>query len=87
MVGDIKQSIYGFRNSSPQIFIDKSKLYKDGKKGDLIKLNENFRSNPIILDFVNKIFVNVMKDDFGGVDYASDGVFVGSAKYEKVDDY
>ena len=87
MVGDIKQSIYGFRNSSPQIFIDKSKLYKDGKKGDLIKLNENFRSNPIILDFVNKIFVNVMKDDFGGVDYASDGFFVGSAKYEKVDDY
>ncbi len=87
MVGDIKQSIYGFRNSTPQIFIDKSKAYKNEKGGKLIKLNENFRSNPIILDFVNKIFINVMKDDFGGVDYAVDGSFVGSAKYEKVEDY
>lgn len=87
MVGDIKQSIYGFRNSSPQIFINKSKKYRQGSGGDLIKLNENFRSNPVILDFVNNVFSNVMYDDFGGVDYKNDGMFVGSAKYEKVDDY
>ena len=87
MVGDIKQSIYGFRNSTPQIFIDKSKAYKGGKNGRLIKLNENFRSNPAILSFVNKIFDKIMLEDFGGVSYIDDGRFVGSAKYLPVDDY
>ena len=87
MVGDLKQSIYGFRNSSPQILIDKTALYKQKIGGRLITLQENFRSNPVILDFVNKIFNRVMKENFGGIDYKHDGAFKGSAKYEKVNDY
>ncbi len=87
MVGDLKQSIYGFRNSSPQILINKTLLYKQNIGGNLITLQENFRSNPIILDFVNDIFDKVMKEDFGGIDYKTDGAFKGSAKYQKVKDY
>ena len=87
MVGDIKQSIYGFRNSSPQIFIDKTLLYKQNVGGRLITLNENFRSNPVILDFVNDVFCKVMKENFGGIDYKKDGKFKGSAKYKKVNSY
>ncbi len=87
MVGDLKQSIYSFRNSSPQILIDKTALYKKNIGGKLITLKENFRSNPVILDFVNKIFNKVMKENFGGIDYKEDGAFKGAAKYESVDDY
>jgi len=87
MVGDLKQSIYGFRNSSPEILIYKTALYKKNVGGKLITLKENFRSNPIILDFVNKIFNRVMKENFGGIDYKKDGAFKGAAKYKKVDDY
>ncbi len=87
MVGDIKQSIYAFRNSSPQIFIDKKDAYScDDSKGQLIKLNENFRSNPEILDFINDIFVSLMTQDFGGINYAVDGKFNGKAEYDKVSD-
>ncbi len=87
MVGDLKQSIYGFRNSSPQILINKTALYKKNIGGKLITLKENFRSNPTILEFVNLIFDKVMKENFGGIDYKIDGRFIGSAKYEKVEDY
>lgn len=86
MVGDVKQSIYGFRNSSPAIFVDKSKRYLDkGNGGQLINLNENFRSNPKILSFVNKIFSCIMSNDFGGVDYAKDSMLVGKTEYKDVD--
>jgi ATP-dependent helicase/nuclease subunit A len=86
MVGDLKQSIYGFRNSSPQILIDKTALYKKNIGGNLITLKENFRSNPLILDFVNSIFNKVMKEEFGGIDYKTDGAFKGAAKYQRVED-
>lgn len=87
MVGDIKQSIYGFRNSSPNIFVNKSLLYKENKaKGTLINLNENFRSNPDILNFVNSIFNKCMFADFGGVDYKVSGKLSGMTKYKNVND-
>lgn len=71
MVGDVKQSIYAFRNSSPDIIKEKTKQYTlDNNKGQLIYLNDNFRSNPTILAFVNSIFEKVMDLDFGGADYS-----------------
>ncbi len=85
MVGDIKQSIYAFRNSSPQIFIDKKLKYEQNPSlGEVVNLNENFRSNPLILEFINQIFNKVMTEDFGGVDYKNKSSFNGKAEYLKV---
>ena len=53
IVGDAKQSIYGFRNAEVEIFQD---VQNDTDPGSLISLNENFRSRPEILDLVNHIF-------------------------------
>ena len=87
MVGDIKQSIYAFRNSTPEIFTQKLEKYsKDASSGKLINLNQNFRSNPIILEFVNKIFINCMSSNFGGVDYKKIGQLEGSVEYQTVSD-
>ena len=48
--GDIKQSIYRFRQADPQIFNDKFKAYQEeGAKGRLILLKENFRSHVEVL--------------------------------------
>ncbi len=87
MVGDIKQSIYGFRNSSPSIFVNKSVDYSENEqKGKLINLNENFRSNPKILNFVNSIFNKCMFINFGGVNYEDDGQLKGMTKYQVAND-
>ncbi len=87
MVGDIKQSIYGFRNSTPTIFVNKSLDYSNNaESGTLINLNENFRSNPSILSFVNEIFNKCMSQDFGGVDYIQNGQLQGMTEYKKVND-
>lgn len=61
MVGDVKQSIYKFRYANPSMFIDKMNLYNgDSNDGTLYDLNNNFRSTPEILDFVNVIFEQIM---------------------------
>lgn len=86
MVGDIKQSIYGFRNSTPQIFVEKSKIYRDANlEHEIIDLNQNFRSDNAILNFVNQIFKRCMSEDFGGVDYEKQSILVGGDDYPKVD--
>jgi ATP-dependent helicase/nuclease subunit A len=63
MVGDIKQSIYGFREASPEIFRKKYDTFPsepDGSGNLRIELNRNFRSRPLILDEINRIFDGVM---------------------------
>lgn len=78
MVGDVKQSIYGFRGCEPDIFASKEKRYEQEKVGEVVRLNDNFRSNADILDFVNQIFNIVMTDDFGKVNYVKDAQLKGS---------
>ena len=68
MVGDVKQSIYGFRGCDPTIFLQKYHAYKQGG-GKVEELNANFRSNNEVLRFVNQVFNCVMTDGFGSVDY------------------
>ena len=68
MVGDIKQSIYRFRNANPYIFKSKYDNYKDGN-GFKIDLNKNFRSREEVLDGINKIFSKIMDDSIGGASY------------------
>ena len=69
MVGDIKQSIYRFRNANPNNFKDKYNLYKDNINGLKIDLNKNFRSRFEVLDNINLIFDNVMNLKYGGSDF------------------
>ena len=69
MVGDIKQSIYRFRNANPTIFQNKYEQYKRFNGGIVIDLMKNFRSRSEVLDDVNDIFGDLMSVNYGGVSY------------------
>ncbi|MGN0796401.1 MAG: UvrD-helicase domain-containing protein [Christensenellales bacterium] len=75
MVGDVKQSIYGFRLADPTIFIDKLMRYKSGE-GNAIELNSNFRSKNKILSFVNDLFSAIMTKENSNFDYAETSKFI-----------
>lgn len=75
IVGDVKQSIYGFRGASPEGFSNKYDLYKTNQKfGYAFDMNINFRSNPIILNFINEIFSKLMTKGNGDIDYLHDAM-------------
>ncbi|MEG0382286.1 MAG: UvrD-helicase domain-containing protein [Christensenella sp.] len=70
MVGDIKQSIYKFRLADPFIFREKARAFKgESKAGELILMNDNFRSAQGVIDAVNGIMQRVMSESLGDVDY------------------
>lgn len=69
MVGDIKQSIYGFRLADPDIFLQKYKAFAEGGAGRRIDLSKNFRSRKEVLQGVNDLFDAIMTEQLGGVDY------------------
>lgn len=70
MVGDMKQSIYGFRHADPTIFEKKYESFSnDGKRDRLILLDKNFRSRASVISSVNSIFQKAMKKDVGGIEY------------------
>lgn len=72
MVGDVKQSIYGFRLADPNLFIEKQKQYKKNENGNLIRLKENFRSRQEILNFTNAIFEPLFDDSLTNMFYDED---------------
>ena len=72
MVGDIKQSIYGFRNANPIIFKEKYDNYSKGIGGLKIDLLKNFRSRSTVLNGINEIFGLIMDDEIGGANYQKD---------------
>ena len=69
MVGDVKQSIYRFRQAEPSLFIEKYAGYGQGQGGQLICLSQNFRSRPAILNLVNRIFQRVMSGPTAELQY------------------
>lgn len=70
LVGDIKQSIYRFRNTDPQLFLHKRDTYTIGGSRDRkIVLSNNFRSAPQIIACINYVFERLMSRQTGGVDY------------------
>jgi ATP-dependent helicase/nuclease subunit A len=71
MVGDLKQSIYRFRQAKPELFSSKYKSFSYDKdsKNRKIDLSGNFRSNAEIINGVNFIFEQLMTERFGGTDY------------------
>ena len=60
IVGDVKQSIYGFRNASPNIINQKLDVYSKSKDCKAIFLNNNFRSRKEIIDGINQVFEYAM---------------------------
>lgn len=71
MVGDVKQSIYGFRNADPSIFMEKcnqSSFEEDAQKRKIF-LSKNFRSRKSVIDAVNSVFDAVMTEESCGIDY------------------
>ncbi len=83
LVGDVKQSIYGFRQSTPELFIKAYKNYKqDENLGTAFDMNINFRSAPQILKFNNEIYSYLMTEQDADIDYA------GTSQFEpKRDDF
>ena len=72
MVGDIKQSIYRFRQADPQIFNEKFQRYaQNPKEGKLILLKENFRSSLEVLSATNDVFGRLMDQEVGEINYDS----------------
>ena len=75
MVGDVKQSIYKFRQARPELFLDKYQNYDiknevtTDSKGLKIQLFKNFRSRKNILDITNLVFENIMSEKLGNVNY------------------
>lgn len=77
MVGDVKQSIYKFRLAMPELFMEKYKIYStediltDGEVNHNLRidLDKNFRSRRVVLDYVNRIFEQIMTEPVGGIVY------------------
>ena len=79
MVGDVKQSIYRFRNAEPSIFMGyndsfpKLEYAEDEAK---LFLSENFRSSENIINYVNEIFRKTYTKENGASGYGDDEALV-----------
>ncbi len=72
MVGDVKQSIYRFRQAMPEIFLarrDGLSEYENGNYPARVTLGKNFRSRKGVTEIVNFIFSSLMSRDAGGLEY------------------
>lgn len=84
MVGDVKQSIYRFRLSRPELFMEKFDTYStEGGVCQRVDLHKNFRSRAEVIDFVNAVFFKIMKKEVGNVLYDSKAALNVGADYEK----
>ena len=90
MVGDVKQSIYSFRNAEPKLFNDKYNSYqnytesiKNSDEPAKIILSKNFRSRKEVLDFVNDIFKRIMSQEIGECDYENEEYLVYGQGYDE----
>ena len=77
LVGDLKQSIYKFRLADPELFIDKYKTYKKKPKdsqalNERVDLSKNFRTREEILQAINYLFSEIMREETAGIDYSQD---------------
>ena len=85
-VGDVKQSIYGFRLAQPEIFLEKYRAYahadaaKPGQPRKIL-LTRNFRSRPEVLEATNFIFRNILSRQMGEMDYGPEEQLYPGADY------
>lgn len=87
MVGDVKQSIYRFRQAEPGLFLEKYRRYETGEEGMRIDLHQNFRSRKTVLDPVNEVFGRIMCRELGGIDYDGAAALKAGAVYPEQDGY
>lgn len=88
VVGDVKQSIYGFRQAMPELFLkrkNESVLYRREKPEFPAKiiLEKNFRSDSAILSAVNFFFARLMSPAVGDIEYNEEERLSAGAEYEK----
>ena len=74
MVGDVKQSIYKFRQARPELFLQKYDEYKNKEEKTQednlkIQLFRNFRSRQNILNITNLVFESIMSKELGDINY------------------
>lgn len=89
MVGDVKQSIYRFRQAMPEIFIEKRNTFFDfdGEHYPArIILSNNFRSRAEVTDCINYLFQAVMSQEVGEIDYDDRESLTASASYPPKED-
>jgi ATP-dependent helicase/nuclease subunit A len=82
-VGDIKQSIYRFRLAEPTLFTRRADAFSGAGSslGELINLQENFRSRSGVIDAVNLVFRGLMSREFGGSEYDAQAELHAGASY------
>jgi len=87
MVGDVKQSIYRFRQARPELFLEKYNTYsKDsGAPFRKIQLYKNFRSRKEVIDAVNFLFKQIMSVSVGELDYTGDETLNPGADFPECD--
>lgn len=85
MVGDVKQSIYGFRQAEPDIFLETLEEFENGGLSEVGYLNYNFRSHKLILNFVNLVFNKIMTPSTSKIDYGSTSMFKWDEVYKDVE--
>ena len=90
MVGDVKQSIYKFRQAMPELFLSKYESYKNKEKRTendnlKIKLFKNFRSRDKVLQFTNMIFEDIMSNILGDIEYNQEEYLNLGADYPDID--
>ena len=82
MVGDVKQSIYRFRLSRPELFMEKFRTYStDDSRMQRIDLHKNFRSRSQVLGSVNYLFRQLMTQSLGGITYDDQAALYVGASY------
>lgn len=86
MVGDVKQSIYGFRMACPELFNQKRDTYEKGIGGELIILDENHRSRKEVLDLTNFVFEQAMISEIGGIDYTNNNELKLGGTFEEANE-
>lgn len=80
MVGDIKQSIYGFRGCRPEFFDNKFKnMCALGQS--VVQLNHNFRSSQAVIDLVNRVFNFCMVEKYFGSNYKGNSELISGGVY------
>ena len=86
MVGDVKQSIYRFRLSRPELFLEKFHTYNiEESQTQRIDLHKNFRSRKEVLEGANAIFRQIMTEKLGGIVYDKQAALYPGAEYPKTE--
>lgn len=90
VVGDVKQSIYGFRQAMPEIFLSRKNtlpLYirEDDNYPSKVILERNFRSRKEVTDYINFTFSLLMSPEIGDIDYNEEEALVPAASYDEAD--